>query len=101
MTGCLRKIEKINICMKLVKIAFLVTDENMGLCLYIYQLIVSSLQFGYVLIDRTPPYITKLEAQKQGLACIFKWAADNCGGSPMLGNQFSKCFFFFFLCWPS
>ena len=29
-----------------------------------YQLIVSSLQLGYVLIDRTPPYITGLEAQK-------------------------------------
>ena len=25
-----------NICMKLAKIAFLVTNENMGLCLYIY-----------------------------------------------------------------
>ena len=36
-----------------------------------YQLIVSSLQLGYVLIDRTPPYITRLEAQKQGLA--FMW----------------------------
>ena len=33
-TGCLRKIEKINICMKLSKIGFLVTNENMGLCLY-------------------------------------------------------------------
>ena len=33
--GCLRKIEKINICIKLVKIPFLVTNENMGLCLYI------------------------------------------------------------------
>ena len=37
MTGCLRKIEKINICMKLAKKAFLVTDENMGLCLYIHE----------------------------------------------------------------
>ena len=37
-TGCLRKIEKINICMKLAKIAFLVTNENMGLCLYIQNL---------------------------------------------------------------
>ena len=27
-------IEKINICIKLTKIGFLVTDENMGLCLY-------------------------------------------------------------------
>ena len=35
-----------------------------------YQLIVSSLQLGYVLIDRTPPYITRLEAPKQGLANI-------------------------------
>ena len=35
-----------------------------------YQLIVSSLQSGYVLIDRIPPYITRLEAQKQGLAYI-------------------------------
>ena len=26
-----------HICMKLAKIAFLVTDENMGLCLYIYN----------------------------------------------------------------
>ena len=34
-TGCLRKIEKINICMKLSKNRFLVTNENMGLCLYI------------------------------------------------------------------
>ena len=33
-TGCLRKIEKINICIKLTKMKFLVTDENMGLCLY-------------------------------------------------------------------
>ena len=32
-----KKIEKINICMKLAKIAFLVTDENMGLCLYIVK----------------------------------------------------------------
>ena len=35
-----------------------------------YQLIVSSLQLYYVLIDRTPPYITRLEARKQGLAYI-------------------------------
>ena len=32
-TGCLRSIEKINICIKLAKISFLVTAENMGLCL--------------------------------------------------------------------
>ena len=32
-------IEKINICMKLAEIAFLVTNENMGLCLYIYALV--------------------------------------------------------------
>ena len=29
-----------------------------------------TLQLGYVLKDRTPPYITRLEAPKQGLACI-------------------------------
>ena len=34
-TGCLRRIEKINICINLTKIRCLVTDENMGLCLYI------------------------------------------------------------------
>ena len=34
------------------------------------QFIVSSLWLGYVLIDRTPPYITRLEAPKQGLAYI-------------------------------
>ena len=34
-TGCLRRIEKINICIKLTKMKLLVTDENMGLCLYI------------------------------------------------------------------
>ena len=27
---------------------------------------------GYVLIDRTPPHITGLKAQQQGLACIAK-----------------------------
>ena len=37
-TGCLRKMEKINICIKLTKMEFLVTDENMGLCLDISHL---------------------------------------------------------------
>ena len=35
-TGCLKRIEKINICIKLTKL-LLVTNENMGLCLYILK----------------------------------------------------------------
>ena len=42
-TGCQRKIEKINICIKLTKNDVLVTDENMGLCLYIYDRVIYDL----------------------------------------------------------
>ena len=38
MTGCLRRIEKVNICMKLAKNDFLVIDENIGLCLYMSRI---------------------------------------------------------------
>ena len=37
-TGCLRRIENINICIKLTKNEVLGTDENLGLCLYMQDL---------------------------------------------------------------
>ena len=39
---------------------------------HLITLIVPSLRLGYILIHRTPPYITGLEARKQGLAYIYK-----------------------------
>ena len=54
-TGCLRKIEKINICIKLAKMCFLVTSENMGLCLYILKKVISYLRRACDLVKNEGP----------------------------------------------
>ena len=47
---------------------------------------VCSLRLGYVLIDRTPLHITRLEARKQGLALIY----DNLIGLTLTMGEKSK-----------